>query len=86
MAERDTVVSAAAGIPRSGDTGMLIDEFLSHYDAVERHHIDVHAPPKQVYEAVRALDLSESRIIRWLFTLRELPGRLFPRGKKKGPT
>ena len=51
---------------------MLIDELLPDYDVVERHQLDVRAPAERVYDAVRALDLSRSRTIRWLFLLREL--------------
>jgi hypothetical protein len=53
---------------------MLIDEYLSSYDVVERHHLAIDAPAHVVFDAVRALDLSDSRIVRWLFRLRELPG------------
>ena len=52
---------------------MLIDELLPTYDVVERHQIGIHAPLERVYDAVRDLDLSCSRAIRWLFLLRGLP-------------
>ena len=52
---------------------MLIDELLPAYDVSEYHQIGIHAPLERVYDAVRALDLSCSRVIRWLFLLRELP-------------
>jgi hypothetical protein len=58
---------------------MLIDECLSSYDVVERHQLIIHAPAHVVFDAVRALDLSASWIVRWLFRLRELPGRCRPR-------
>ena len=61
---------------------MLIDEFLPTYHAVERHQIDIHAPVGTAYAAVRALDLNDSPIIRWLFALRELPALLFSRHKR----
>ncbi|HWO02863.1 MAG TPA: hypothetical protein VNS63_26715 [Blastocatellia bacterium] len=54
---------------------MLIDELLPTYDTVERHHIQIYAPAHIVFEAVRQLDLSGSRVVRLLFRLRELPGR-----------
>ena len=52
---------------------MLIDELLPAYDVSEYHQIGIHAPLERVYDAVCALDLSCSRVIRWLFLLRELP-------------
>lgn len=53
---------------------MLIDELLPRYDVVERHQIKILAPARIVYEAVRELDLSDSRVVRLLFRLREVPG------------
>jgi hypothetical protein len=53
---------------------MLIDEILPRYDAVERHQIEILAPAHIIYEAVRELDLSDSRVVRLLFRLREMPG------------
>lgn len=53
---------------------MLIDELLPRYDAVERHQIKILAPACIVYEAVSDLDLSDSRVVRLLFWLREVPG------------
>lgn len=50
---------------------MLIDDILPCYDAVERHQIKILAPARTVYEAVRVLDLRDSRIVRLLFRLRE---------------
>lgn len=52
---------------------MLIDEYLPIYDVRERHRITVHAPVERVYQAVRALDISEARLTRLLFRLRGLP-------------
>lgn len=57
---------------------MLIDEHLSSYDAVERHRIVVRASAGTVFDAIRALDLSDSRIVRLLLRLRELPGWCLP--------
>jgi hypothetical protein len=53
---------------------MLIDEYLSSFDTVERHQLTINASAHDVFEAVRSLDLTDSRIVRWLFRLRELPG------------
>ena len=67
---------------------MPIVDLLPEYDVVERHQLDVRAPVERMYDAVRALDLSRSRTIRWHFLLREIPalarssdrgnGRLIP--------
>ena len=53
----------------------LIDESLPVYHVVERHKIEVLAPAGRVYDVVRHLDFSRSRVIRSLFWLRDLPGR-----------
>jgi hypothetical protein len=52
---------------------LLIDEFLPEYQFVERHSLQVAAPPAAVYPAVRALDLSTSPVVSILFRLRGLP-------------
>ncbi|HEX8390934.1 MAG TPA: hypothetical protein VF665_01150 [Longimicrobium sp.] len=55
---------------------MLIDDFLPKADFSERHAVRTSASPAQAYAAVRRLDMSGSWIIRALFALRSLPGRL----------
>jgi hypothetical protein len=57
---------------------MLIDEFLPRFEVFQRHALEVHAPPSQVFEAVRAFDLAGSRVSRMLFRARGLlrPGPL----------
>ncbi len=67
-----------------GDKHALIDEFAPAYDMVERHQTDVHAPVDRVYDAVRNLELTGSRTIRWLFLLRELPASLRLVGRGNG--
>jgi len=62
---------------------MLIDDFFPTYDVSERHQIDIHASPPQVYAAVRNLDLRGSRLIRWLFLWRGLPALLSSRNKSR---
>ena len=54
---------------------MLIDEFLSDYDFVERHGIAIHAGAADIYRAANETDFSDSFIIRWLFRLRGMSGR-----------
>lgn len=52
---------------------VLIDEFLPQFDFAEHHGIAINATTEQVNAAVRTLDLSSSKLIRWLFRLRGLP-------------
>jgi len=51
---------------------MLIDEFLSDYDFVEKHGISIQAGPADIYRAANETDFAESFIIRSLFWLRGL--------------
>jgi hypothetical protein len=53
---------------------MLIDEFLSEYDFVERHGISIRATATEIYRATHEVDFSESLIIRWLLRLRGMSG------------
>lgn len=52
---------------------MLIDEFLSDYDFVEKHGISIRAATADIYRAANEVDFTESFLIRWLFRLRGLP-------------
>lgn len=52
---------------------MLLDDFLPRWDVRERHEVLVPLPPERVYQAIKELDLSRSRLIRLLFALRGLP-------------
>ena len=53
---------------------MLIDEFLSEYDFVERHDISIRARAADIYRVVNEMDFGESFVIRWLFRLRGMSG------------
>ena len=55
---------------------MLIDQILPRYDEREYHQIELRGNPTEVYESVRALDFSDSFLIRTLFRLRGLPATL----------
>ena len=55
---------------------MLIDQALPTYDEREYHQIEIKGNPTRVYESVRALDFSDSFLIRTLFRLRGLPATL----------
>lgn len=63
---------------------MLIDEFMPDAQFAERHAVRVAAPPERAWQAVRALDLGRSPVIRVLFALRSLPG-LFSRARGTDP-
>lgn len=60
---------------------MLLDEFLPDYDVADRHRVAVGASVGRVYDAVRALDMGGSAMIRTLFFLRELPALLTARNR-----
>lgn len=61
---------------------MLIDEFMPACDASEHHETTIRASIKQVYDAVRTVDLGDSAIIRLLLRLRGLPA-LLSRGARE---
>ena len=50
----------------------LLDRFMPTYDIVERHHIDVAAPPDITYAAACEQDLLASPIVRAIFKAREV--------------
>lgn len=52
---------------------MLIDRALPRYDEREYHQIQISGDRTEVYQTVRALDYSDSFLIRTLFRLRGLP-------------
>ena len=52
---------------------MLIDQVLPRYDEREYHQIEINGDRTEVYQTVRALDFSDSFLIRTLFRLRGLP-------------
>lgn len=58
----------------------VIDVYLPHFDANERHQIVINAAAAPIYAAVRELDMSRARLIRGLFFLRGLPA-FFSRNK-----
>ena len=55
---------------------MLIEQILPRYDQREFHQIQIRGNQTEVYETVRALDFSDSFLIRTLFRLRGLPATL----------
>lgn len=64
---------------------MLIDEFMPEPMFAERHAVRVAAPPERAWEAVRALDLRGSPVIRGLFALRSVPALLAGNRRARGP-
>ncbi len=51
----------------------LAVELLPEFDVESSHSIWVSATPEATYAATRHLDLSGSRLVRWLFRLRGMP-------------
>lgn len=62
---------------------MLIDKYMPTFDVRHRAEVRVASEPAQAYEALRALDLEKSWIVRILFTIRTLPARIL--GKQSAP-
>lgn len=58
---------------------MALDRLLPDYHFHERHALHVNAPPAAVYQAVREVTPGEIPLIKLLFWLRALPGRLIGR-------
>jgi hypothetical protein len=61
---------------------MLLDEFVPHYQFVERHAITIPRPRDDVYQVLRQVDFGRSHLIRMLFALRGL-GPSFRRGRSR---
>jgi len=53
---------------------MNLDDHLPRFDFVERHALDVSAPPAAAFAAIRRADLGGGPLTRTLFFLRALPG------------
>lgn len=53
---------------------MLIDRFSPHYDVRAQYRIEIKAPVERVYQTARFMDMKDSKIVRWLYRLRGLPG------------
>jgi hypothetical protein len=53
---------------------MLLDDHLSRFDFVERHAVNVPAPPAAAFAAIRRTDLGRGPLTRTLFLVRALPG------------
>jgi hypothetical protein len=57
----------------------LIDGFLPRYDWNEIHSTEIAASPADVLDALRKVTAAEIRLLRVLFAVRSLPGRMLGR-------
>ncbi len=55
---------------RAHDCNPLLDRFMPDYDIVERHRVQIDAPPAVVFAAAQHIDLEQSTLIRWIVALR----------------
>jgi hypothetical protein len=55
---------------------LLLDETMPEYEVRERHSVSVSAPPDITLAAAREISFRDSLIVRTIFALRALPGRL----------
>lgn len=53
---------------------MLIDRFIPDFMVSKRHAVKIHAPLNSVYFSLLGVNFRDSRVIRWLFRLRGIPG------------
>ncbi|MFN0070344.1 MAG: hypothetical protein ACKVVP_02495 [Chloroflexota bacterium] len=65
-------VRAATG----DDQSVLLDQFMPEYEVAERHEIAVNASAEVTFAAACLLDLQASPVVRAIFLLRTVPGRL----------
>lgn len=74
------IVGAAlpAGLQRSEAPGSHIDRVLPAYQFQERHSTRVHAPPDQVFQAVKATTVEEISLLRALMAIRSLGAARLP--------
>ena len=54
----------------------LLDQLIPQYEVRERHSVSVTAPAEITFAAARGISFHDSHIVRMVFALRELPGRL----------
>jgi len=61
-------------VPSAGadERDPLLDQFMPEYEVAERHHVRVAAPAAMTLSAAADTDLQQSRIVRAIFTAREL--------------
>ncbi|MGZ3406233.1 MAG: SRPBCC family protein, partial [Polyangia bacterium] len=61
----------------------MLETFIPNPRLTQLDHVDVAVPAQRAYEVARHLDMSRAPLVRALFALRGIPGRL--RGHNEGP-
>ena len=61
-----------------GEADQLLDRFMPVYEVVERHQVQVAAPPELTLEVASEMDMSRSAVVRAIFRARELILRAAP--------
>lgn len=57
---------------RKKNADSLLDEFMPVYEVADSHAVRVLAPPETVFDAASCMDLFGSRVVRGIFSLRQL--------------
>jgi len=55
---------------------MLIEKYMPEYHFAEKHSILIKQSPQHIWPIIDQMDMSGSRIIRFLFALRGMPARM----------
>ncbi len=55
---------------------MLIDNYMPEFQFNEKHGIEINATPEETYPVLKTIDFFKSKIIKTLFMLRGLPGKM----------
>ena len=55
---------------------MRLDHYLPEYDFSEKHKTVIHSSSEKIFEAIHNMDMSKSKVIKTLFLLRGIYGRL----------
>ena len=58
--------------PRRGDADEMLDRYMPVFDVVERHHVEIAAPPDVTFAAARDMRLMSLPIVRAVFSARTL--------------
>jgi hypothetical protein len=58
------------GHPRQRFSAPLLDRYIPRPEVIEHQRITVNAPSESAYAASRNLDLTRSRVVRWIFATR----------------
>jgi hypothetical protein len=61
-----------AARPSRREEDLLLDRFMPAYDVVDRHHVQVAAPPAKALDVARNLNLEETGVVRAIFKARAL--------------